>query len=64
MIQILTPLAADREKEILTASPSAPQLSFDSKRSIGHLLRGIVSVEKGYLAEQIIAEMFMQPLLK
>lgn len=59
LTSILSPLISFEREKIIPIS-----LSSDVKRSIGHLLRGISFVEKGYLAEQLIAELFTIPLIK
>jgi hypothetical protein len=53
--QILSPLSAERP---------AVSLSSESRRSLGHLLRGISAIDKGNFAEDLIAEMFTLPLIK
>jgi hypothetical protein len=44
--------------------PTPLPLPSDSRRSLGHLLRGIAAIDKGSFAESLIAEMFTLPLIK
>ena len=59
LTSILSPLVSIEREKIMSVN-----LSSDIKRSIGHLLRGMSFVEKGYLAEQLIADLFTFPLIR